>query len=91
MSFQLDGVDRSLLPGALYWCDRHDPSQYPEWEEDERPVMPLQFNALREPGYGDKNSQKAIHLAVLEGLGIEKKPSRITEEFARRYFAKLSQ
>jgi hypothetical protein len=90
MSFQLDGVDSSLLPRALYWCHKHDPSQYPEWEEEERPIMPLHFDALREPGYGDRKSQKVIHLAVLEGLGINKKPTRIKEDFARRYFASLS-
>jgi hypothetical protein len=90
MSFQLDAVDLSLLPGALYWCHRHDPSQYPEWEEEERPILPLHFDAIRGSAYRDKNSQKAIHLAVLEGLGIDNKPAGIAEAFARRYFAKLS-
>jgi hypothetical protein len=90
MSFDLDWVERYLKPGASFWCRNHGPSRYPEEEEEESPAIPLHLDALKWAGYADRQSQKAIHLAVLEGLGINKKPARITEAFARRYFAKLS-
>jgi hypothetical protein len=90
MSFYLDWVEKNLTYGASFWCSKHGPVKYPDEEEEESPTMPLHFDALRQPGYGDRQSQKAIHLAVLEGLGIDKKPTRITEAIARRYFAKLS-
>jgi hypothetical protein len=90
MSFHLYGVENTLTFGASFWCDKHGPSRYPDEEEEESPTIPLHFDALKWAGYGDRQSQKAIHLAVLEGLGINKKPARITEAFARRYFAKLS-
>jgi hypothetical protein len=90
MSFYLGWVEKNLTYGANFWCHKHGPTQYPEEEEEESSTFPLHFDALRQPGYGDRQSQKAIHLAVLKGLGIDKKPARITEAFARRYFAKLS-
>ena len=90
MSFYLDWVEENLTRGANFWCNKHGPSKYDEEEEKESPTIPLHFDALKWAGYSDRQSQKAIHLAVLEGLGINKKPARITEAFARRYFAKLS-
>ena len=90
MSFYLDWVEKYLRPRASFWCHKHGPSRYQEEEEDESPTFPLHFDTMRQPGYGDRQSKKAIHLAVLEGLGIDSKPARITEAFARRYFARLS-
>jgi hypothetical protein len=90
MSFYLDWVVGYLKPGASFWCHKHGPSKNRDEEEEESPTIPLHFDALKWAGYGDRQSQKAIHLAVLEGLGIKKKPTRITEAFARRYFAKPS-
>jgi len=91
MSFYFEWRDKYLMPGASFWCNKHGPSRYPDEEEEESPALPLSFDTMRQPGYGDRQSKKAIHLAVLKGLGINKKPARITEVFARLYFAKLSQ
>jgi hypothetical protein len=91
MSLAEDWHEHYLRPGTLFWCYKHGPSRSSEDDEaDDSPKMPLHFDALKEPAYGDPKSQKVIHLAVLEGLGIDKKPTRIREDFARRYFAKLS-
>jgi hypothetical protein len=88
MSFAPDWVEGYLRPGAHFWCRKHEPRRGPE-EDGESELIPLHFDALTE--HEHKKSQKAIHLAILEGLGIDKKPTRITEKFARKYFAKLSQ
>jgi hypothetical protein len=89
MTFALDWEDHYLKPGAQFWCDKHGRHLHPDEEGDESEKMEIHFDALREPTYGDKRSQKVIHLAVLEALGIERKPARITEGFASRFFANL--
>ena len=88
MTFALDWQDQYLKPGARFWCDKHRP-HIDRDEKDESQKLHIHFDALREPEYGDRLSQKAIHLAVLEGLGIDRKPARITEGFASRFFANL--
>jgi hypothetical protein len=85
MTLTPDWVERYLRPGPRFWCSKHEPSRGPE-EDEESELTPLHFDALNE--YRHKKSRKAIHLAILEGLGIEK-PSRVTEDFATRYFDKL--
>lgn len=87
MTFALDWVENYLRPGPRYWCDRHGPPQNEE-DDDESAKIPIHFDALRDRG--DRRSKKAIHLGVLEGLGVNKRPSRITEKFAHRFFADLS-
>ncbi len=75
-------------PSLCSGC-KHQPLVDEDLGQDESEKLPIHFDALGQPGYGDRRSQKAIHLGVLEALGITKKNAGITERFARRFFAEL--
>jgi len=71
------------LPRPYYWCDEHGP-----WETSGiSPKLPIHFDTIR--AFRDKWGQKKTHKRIRQALGI-KKGTRITEEFALRFFAKLS-
>jgi hypothetical protein len=90
VTFALDWAEHYLRPGPDFWCDKHGPLEEEDTDQDESRKLRIHFDSLRQPGYGDRRSQKAIHLGMLEALGINKKPTRITEAFARRFFSNLS-
>jgi hypothetical protein len=70
------------LPHPYYWCDKHRPSE-PDGISNKLPIHFDTIKALR-----DKRGQRTIHKRLREALGISK-GTRITEQFARRFFAKL--
>lgn len=70
------------LPQPYYWCDRHGPHE----TEGISPKFPIHFDVIRV--FRDKWGQKEISRCVRHALGI-KKGTRITERFARQFFANL--
>ena len=70
------------LPDPYYWCDKHDPVE----SDGISPKFPIHFDTIRE--LGDKRGQRTIHKRMREALGITQ-GTRITEEFAHRFFANL--
>ncbi len=84
MTLPLDKWGR-YWTSPYYWCDEHHP-----WEKESgiSDKLPVHFDVIKEFGF-DKRGQKDIFMHVREALGI-KKGTRITEEMAMRFFAKLS-
>lgn len=71
------------LPRPYYWCDKHGP-----WEtEGISPKLPIHFDTIK--AFSDKGGQQKIHKKILRALGV-KKGTRITEDFAHRFFAHLT-
>lgn len=70
------------LPNPYYWCDKHGP-----WETDGiSPKLPIHFDTIK--ALSDKRGQRELHKRLREVLGVTK-GTRVTEEYARRFFAKL--
>jgi hypothetical protein len=72
-----------LLPQPYYWCDRHGPHE----TEGIGPKLPIHFDTIK--AFRDNWGQKEISKCIRQALGI-KKGTRITEQFAKRFFANLS-
>jgi hypothetical protein len=81
MTFPI-GKDGYFWRGPYYWCNRHEP-----WRESKvSPKVRVHFDAMRHfRTAGDKD---AVFISVRRALGI-KKGTKITQEFAHRYFSKL--
>jgi len=86
MTFLTDWVEQYLRLGPRYWCDKHGPPRGEE-DDEESHKIPVNFDALAD--WKDKRSRRTVHRGQLEALGISKKPSQITEDFARRFFESL--
>jgi hypothetical protein len=70
------------VPDPYYWCDKHGP-----WESDGiSPKFPIHFDTIK--AVTDKRGQRTLHKHLREAIGITK-GTRITEEFARCFFAQL--
>ena len=70
------------LPQPYYWCDSHGPGETEGISQKFR----IHFDVI--PVVKDKWGQKEISKCVRQALGI-KKGTRITETFAKRFFANL--
>ncbi|MGD0921674.1 MAG: hypothetical protein ABSA70_07935 [Terriglobia bacterium] len=83
MTLPLD-YNYDLLPSPYFWCDKHAPA------EDVTGItqkLEIHFDVQRL--YPAKRDRSAIHHSVLRALGI-KKASRVTEQFALKFFCRLS-
>jgi hypothetical protein len=76
------GYDHYYWPDPSFWCRKHGPSA----DGEIHVKFPLSLDSL--PSLGKKNGS-AVHRSVLKALGIGRR-SRITEKYAREYFASLS-
>ena len=84
MTLPIDNRDR-YRTSPDYWCDEHEPW---EGESGMSGKLPVHFDLIEKfPFY--EGGQKAIFMQVRKALGI-KKGTRINEEMAKRFFAKLS-
>jgi hypothetical protein len=79
------GYDGYYWPDPTFWCRKHDESR-----EDGAPsvMLLLSFDTLE--SFRQKKNRAAVHRALLTALGITKHRSRISEKYARDFFAKLS-
>jgi hypothetical protein len=76
------GHDHYYWPDPYFWCRKHEP-----WEHHGiSPMLLIHFDLLN--SFEEKKNRTAVHRSVLIALGMKR--SRITEEFARKYFASLS-
>jgi len=81
MTFPIDkeGCER---PAPYYWCDKHDP-----WERSGiSEKYPIHFDVIRL--MNTKYEKKSIFEQIKIVIGIVK-GTRITREFARKFFAEL--
>lgn len=81
MTFPI-GKDGYFWRGAYYWCNRREP-----WQDFKiSPKVRVHFDAMQYfRTAGDKD---AVFISVRQALGI-KKGTKISQEFAHRYFSKL--
>jgi len=77
-----EAVGGGYMPSPFMWCDKHGPAD-PDFESQK---MKIEFDAM---SLFKTLHQKGIFCRrIREALGIDK-GTRITEDFAHRFFAKL--
>jgi hypothetical protein len=74
--------DGCYLPGPSYWCDKHEPSQ----KSDTSPKYRIDFDAIKQ--MKTMAEKKLLFKQLKSAFGI-RAGTRITKEFAHRFFAEL--